>query len=63
MSEEYIRDVYPNPEFISTLSTSTLISEHVRVDFEVWGCPVDKQQLLGRGALAVVRGAADGAGT
>ncbi len=34
----------------STLSTSTPISEHVRVDFEVWGCPVDKQQLI-----AVVR--------
>lgn len=43
---EYIHEVYPNPEFISTLSTSTPISEHVRVDFEVWGCPVDKKQLL-----------------
>lgn len=44
--EQYVRDVYPSPEFISTLSTSTPISEHVRVDFEVWGCPVDKEQLL-----------------
>jgi len=48
--EEYRRAVYPSPEFISTLSTSTPISEHVRVDFEIWGCPVDKNQLL-----AVVR--------
>jgi len=48
--EQYRRVVYPSPEFISTLSTSTPISEHVRVDFEVWGCPVDKNQLL-----AVVR--------
>ncbi|MGO9450413.1 MAG: oxidoreductase [Candidatus Binataceae bacterium] len=48
--EQYRRVVYPSPEFISTLSTSTPISEHVRVDFEVWGCPVDKGQLL-----AVVR--------
>jgi sulfhydrogenase subunit delta len=48
--EQYRRVVYPSPEFISTLWTSTPISEHVRVDFEVWGCPVDKQQLL-----AVVR--------
>ena len=39
--EQYRRVVYPSPEFISTLSTSTPISEHVRVDFEVWGCPVD----------------------
>jgi sulfhydrogenase subunit delta len=44
--EQYRRIVYPSPEFISTLSTSTPISEHVRVDFEVWGCPVDKHELL-----------------
>jgi coenzyme F420-reducing hydrogenase gamma subunit len=44
--EQYRRVVYPSPEFISTLSTSTPISEHVRVDFEIWGCPVDKHQLL-----------------
>jgi coenzyme F420-reducing hydrogenase gamma subunit len=44
--EEYKRAVYPNPEWIHALSTSTAISEHVRVDFEVWGCPVDKRQLL-----------------
>jgi coenzyme F420-reducing hydrogenase gamma subunit len=44
--EQYRRIVYPNPEFISTLSTSTPISEHVKVDFELWGCPIDKQELL-----------------
>ena len=44
--EEYKRVVYPSPEFISTLSTSTPISEHVRVDYELWGCPIDLQQLL-----------------
>jgi len=44
--EQYRRIVYPSPEFISTLSTSTPISEHVRVDFEIWGCPVDRHQLL-----------------
>ncbi len=44
--EQYRRVVYPKPEFISTLSTSTPISEHVRVDFEIWGCPVNKEQLL-----------------
>jgi coenzyme F420-reducing hydrogenase gamma subunit len=48
--QQYRRVVYPSPEFISTLSTSTPISGHVRVDLEVWGCPVDKQQLI-----AVVR--------
>jgi sulfhydrogenase subunit delta len=45
--EDYKRIVYPSPEFISTLSTSTPISEHVHVDFEIWGCPIDTHQLLG----------------
>lgn len=44
--DEFVRATYPKPEFIVTLSTSTPIAEHVRVDFELWGCPVDKQQLL-----------------
>jgi coenzyme F420-reducing hydrogenase gamma subunit len=44
--EQYRRVVYPKPEFISTLSTSTPISEHVKVDFEIWGCPVDRHELL-----------------
>jgi coenzyme F420-reducing hydrogenase gamma subunit len=38
--------VYPNPHYIQTLKTSTPMSEHVRVDFELWGCPIDKGQLL-----------------
>ncbi|HXQ23415.1 MAG TPA: hypothetical protein VN812_17190 [Candidatus Acidoferrales bacterium] len=54
--EDYKRIVYPSPEFISTLSTSTPISEHVRVDFEIWGCPIDKRQLL-----AVIRSLLSGA--
>jgi coenzyme F420-reducing hydrogenase gamma subunit len=45
--EEYKRAVYPTPELIATLPTSTPISSHVRVDLEIWGCPVDKGQLLG----------------
>ncbi len=38
--------VYPHPEHIESLSTSTPISEHVKVDYELWGCPIDKHQLL-----------------
>lgn len=38
--------VYPSPHYIRSLKTSTPISEHVRVDFELWGCPIDKGQLL-----------------
>ncbi len=34
------------PSYVSTLATSTPISAHVPVDFELQGCPIDKRQLL-----------------
>ena len=43
---EYVQAVYARPEYISTLATSTAIAEHVAVDFELRGCPIDKHQLL-----------------
>ena len=44
--KEYIAAVYARPEYIETLATSTPIADHVRVDFELRGCPISKQQLL-----------------
>ncbi len=44
--EDYLSAVYAHPEFISTLARSTPISDHVDVDFELRGCPIDKGQLL-----------------
>jgi sulfhydrogenase subunit delta len=44
--EEYTRIVYAHPEYIKTLNKSTPIREHVKVDFELRGCPVDKMQLV-----------------
>jgi coenzyme F420-reducing hydrogenase gamma subunit len=38
--------VYANPKYIETLSKSTPIADHVFVDYEVRGCPIDKGQLL-----------------
>lgn len=38
--------VYPHPEYLNVLDTSTPISEHIRVDQELWGCPVNKYQAL-----------------
>jgi coenzyme F420-reducing hydrogenase gamma subunit len=38
--------VYARPEYIATLATSTAIGDHVKVDFELRGCPIDKHQLL-----------------
>ena len=43
---EFISIVYASPEFISTLDTSTPISSHVKVDFELRGCPINKMQLV-----------------
>jgi coenzyme F420-reducing hydrogenase gamma subunit len=44
--DEFVAAVYATPEYISTLSTSTPISAHVKVDFELHGCPINKRQLL-----------------
>lgn len=44
--EDFTRNVYAHPDYISTLATSTAISDHVKVDFELRGCPVSKHQLL-----------------
>jgi sulfhydrogenase subunit delta len=44
--DEFIRVVYATPQFISTLKLSTPITEHVLVDFELRGCPINKYQLI-----------------
>jgi len=44
--EEFSRLVYARPDYIATLSTSTAIADHVHVDFELRGCPIDRRQLL-----------------
>ena len=44
--DEFIGAVYARPEFIETLAKSSAIHDHVRVDFELRGCPVNKYQLL-----------------
>ena len=44
--KEFTAIVYARPEYIDTLETSTAIAEHVRVDFELRGCPINKHQLL-----------------
>ena len=43
---EFISIVYASPQYIETLRTSTPIAEHVRVDFELRGCPINNRQLL-----------------
>jgi sulfhydrogenase subunit delta len=43
---EFLSVVYARPEHIRTLERSTPIADHVPVDFELRGCPVDRRQLL-----------------
>ena len=38
--------VYEHPEYLHALPTSTPISEHVKVEYELWGCPINKYQLI-----------------
>jgi coenzyme F420-reducing hydrogenase gamma subunit len=43
---EFISIVYASPKYIETLNKSTPISDHVYVDFELRGCPINKHQLV-----------------
>jgi coenzyme F420-reducing hydrogenase gamma subunit len=43
---EFISIVYATPDYIDALETSTPIERHVRVDFELRGCPINKDQLV-----------------
>jgi len=44
--DEFASVVYARPEYISTLATSTPAAAHVRVDYQLQGCPIDRGQLL-----------------
>ncbi len=44
--EDLVAAVYARPEYIATLDRSTPIRDHVNVDFELRGCPVNRFQLL-----------------
>lgn len=43
---EWIGTIYATPEYIQSLSTSTAIAKHVKVDWELWGCPVNTKQVM-----------------
>lgn len=44
---EWFAGVYAKPEYVASLDTSTPITAHVKVDLELWGCPVNGRQVLG----------------
>jgi coenzyme F420-reducing hydrogenase gamma subunit len=44
--DEFTAAVYAHPGYIDTLRKSTPIADHVSVDFELQGCPVNKYHVL-----------------
>ena len=44
--DAYRAAVYAHPEYVESLATSTPIADHVAVDAELRGCPIDPGQLL-----------------
>ena len=43
---DFLSVVYARPDYIETLDKVSPISQHVKVDFELRGCPINKRQLL-----------------
>lgn len=46
-ADEWMSAVYARPDYIHTLEHSTPIATHVKVDLELWGCPVGARQVVG----------------
>jgi len=45
-TQQWIAGVYAQPEYIDTLDNSEPISDHVKVDLALWGCPINSQQII-----------------
>jgi sulfhydrogenase subunit delta len=43
---EWLAAVYATPGYIDSLAAVTPVREHVKVDLELWGCPVNGRQVL-----------------
>jgi len=42
----WIAELYARPEYINSLDQATSIASYIRVDLELWGCPVNGRQVL-----------------
>ncbi len=42
----WLSSVYASPQHIQSLALVKPVADLVRVDFELWGCPIDRAQLL-----------------
>ena len=43
---QWVQGVYAQPQHIALLADSTPIREQVKVDLELWGCPVNTRQVV-----------------
>jgi len=43
---QWLPELYAQPQYIDSLKNSKGVAEYVRVDFEVWGCPITSQQII-----------------
>jgi coenzyme F420-reducing hydrogenase gamma subunit len=43
--DDWVQSVYATPEYISTLDQVMPIGKQIKVDFELWGCPVNTHQI------------------
>jgi sulfhydrogenase subunit delta len=43
---EFVTSVCASPSYIETLAQSTAIADHVKVDFELRGCPINQSQVI-----------------
>ena len=44
-TQSWVEGIYAQPEYIDSLENTTPISEAVKVDFQIWGCPVNGEQV------------------
>jgi sulfhydrogenase subunit delta len=44
--DDWMRTVYAHPEYIEVLDTATPIADHIKVDLELWGCPINTGQIV-----------------
>ena len=45
-TNQWVAGIYANPAVIDSLDNSTAIKDYVKVDLELWGCPVSKRQII-----------------
>ena len=45
-ADAWVEGIYANPEYIDSLATVSPVKDHVKVDFEIWGCPVSSAQIV-----------------